>query len=137
MKFKSFIFLLFIHLCNFCSVHGGANSLGTILFNTGGRPEYNFDIYTLPILNDDDNSYPPPPSSKARELKLTDGVSVNYNGYFPNSQSSPLSLLSSQITIPSSLNYPLPLRFHSLSSFMSPKEMDPPAYATMQCFPIQ
>ncbi|GAB4844141.1 hypothetical protein Ancab_037448 [Ancistrocladus abbreviatus] len=96
MKFKSFIFLLFFHLCNFCSVHGGPNSLGTILFNTVGRPKYNFDIYTLPILNDDDNSYPPPSSSKARELKLTDSVSVNYNGYFPNSQSSPLSLLSSQ-----------------------------------------
>ncbi|KAL9264450.1 Tol-Pal system protein TolB-like protein [Drosera capensis] len=47
----------------------------TILFNTVGRTNYNFDIYSLSL-----------PSLK--EHKLTDGVSVNFNGQFPHPTSS-------------------------------------------------
>ncbi|KAL3641280.1 hypothetical protein CASFOL_016248 [Castilleja foliolosa] len=44
---------------------------GSIAFATWLRPSYSFDIYSLPT------SGPP------QELRLTDGVSVNFNGQFP------------------------------------------------------
>ncbi|KAK1276388.1 hypothetical protein QJS04_geneDACA023271 [Acorus gramineus] len=52
---------------------------GSIVFTTLGRSRYAFDIFTLPISN----------PSKSNELRLTDGRSVNYNGFSP----SPSSLL--------------------------------------------
>ncbi|XP_057469473.1 uncharacterized protein LOC130758546 [Actinidia eriantha] len=46
----------------------------SIVFATLGRSSYSFDIYTLPILGQRTNP---------KELKITDGESVNYNGHFP------------------------------------------------------
>ncbi|KAL8144105.1 hypothetical protein V2J09_017137 [Rumex salicifolius] len=53
----------------------------SIIFTTLGRSSYAFDIYTLPIPN-----YLPSPN--IAELKITDGISVNFNGHFPNCSSS-------------------------------------------------
>uniref|UniRef100_A0A0E0KLD0 Dipeptidylpeptidase IV N-terminal domain-containing protein n=1 Tax=Oryza punctata TaxID=4537 RepID=A0A0E0KLD0_ORYPU len=47
---------------------------GTIVFTTLGRSRYEFDIFSLPLA--------PSPTNPAAELRLTDGVSVNYNGNF-------------------------------------------------------
>ncbi|KAG0453586.1 hypothetical protein HPP92_024890 [Vanilla planifolia] len=57
---------------------------GTIIFTTVGRSLYGFDIFAAPV----DFCY-----SVEGELRLTDGVSVNYNGFFPSCPSSVLSLL--------------------------------------------
>uniref|UniRef100_A0A0D9W172 Dipeptidylpeptidase IV N-terminal domain-containing protein n=1 Tax=Leersia perrieri TaxID=77586 RepID=A0A0D9W172_9ORYZ len=46
---------------------------GTIVFTTLGRSRYEFDIFSLPLT---------PSPAAAGELRLTDGVSVNYNGNF-------------------------------------------------------
>uniref|UniRef100_A0A0D3FR63 Dipeptidylpeptidase IV N-terminal domain-containing protein n=1 Tax=Oryza barthii TaxID=65489 RepID=A0A0D3FR63_9ORYZ len=48
---------------------------GTIVFTTLGRSRYEFDIFSLPLA-------PSPHNPAAEELRLTDGVSVNYNGNF-------------------------------------------------------
>ncbi|KAL2935031.1 Tol-Pal system protein TolB [Bienertia sinuspersici] len=45
---------------------------GTIIFSTVGRSDYGFDIFSLPLDN----------FSSATELRLTDGISVNFNGQF-------------------------------------------------------
>jgi Tol biopolymer transport system component len=55
---------------------GGAT---TIAFTTLGRSAYAFDIYALPT------------SGSSSEVRLTDGKSVNFNGFFPSSSS--LSML--------------------------------------------
>lgn len=57
----------------------------TILFGTIGRSSYAFDIYTIPI----ESRFQ---GSKSRELRITDGVSINYNGYFPTLSESSSSL---------------------------------------------
>ncbi|XP_015934565.1 uncharacterized protein LOC107460696 [Arachis duranensis] len=46
----------------------------SIIFTTLGRPDYAFDIYSVPV-----NNIPLTPNS---ELRLTDGHSVNFNGQF-------------------------------------------------------
>lgn len=63
----------------------------SIVFTTLGRSFYAFDIFTLPA---DGNSYP----SAADKTQITDGQSVNFNGYFPSPSSSPslISLLTNQ-----------------------------------------
>ncbi|MQL72742.1 hypothetical protein Taro_005148 [Colocasia esculenta] len=72
---------------------GGRNS---IVFTTLGRSSYTFDVFSLPV---------PPLGSSAPlssvlgggdlELKVTDGQSVNFNGFFPAGDPSRLlSLLS-------------------------------------------
>lgn len=48
---------------------------GTIVFTTLGRSRYEFDIFSLPLA-------PSPHNPAAEQLRLTDGVSVNYNGNF-------------------------------------------------------
>ncbi|GMH00939.1 hypothetical protein Nepgr_002778 [Nepenthes gracilis] len=96
MNFKTLLFLFIVYSFNFSliltlasSFTSGVdpNSHTSILFNSVGRANYGFDIYTLPSLS---------PPSNAKELKITDGVSVNFNGYFPNQNSSARSFISQQ-----------------------------------------
>ena len=59
----------------------GAGAKTSLIFSTVGRSRYDFDIFTLPVpssLRADDNG---------AELLLTDGKSINYNGFFPSSSS--------------------------------------------------
>ena len=60
----------------------------SIIFATVGRSRYEFDIFTLPVPSslsaDEDGA----------EVLLTDGQSINYNGFFPADSSSLLSLFS-------------------------------------------
>jgi Tol biopolymer transport system component len=63
----------------------------SILFYTLSKLGFSFDIYSLPI---DQINQPP---SIAQEIQITDGKSINFNGYFPSpSSSSLLSLLRNQ-----------------------------------------
>ncbi|KAG8378234.1 hypothetical protein BUALT_Bualt08G0116500 [Buddleja alternifolia] len=57
---------------------GGADAT-SIVFATLGRSSYNFDIYALPT------------TGQSKEIRLSDGKSVNFNGFFPSPSS--LSLL--------------------------------------------
>lgn len=52
---------------------------GTIIFTTVGRPFYGFDIFSVNLPS---NLSDPP----TNERRLTDGVSVNYNGQFVNDE---------------------------------------------------
>ncbi|KAL5561080.1 hypothetical protein UlMin_030827 [Ulmus minor] len=45
---------------------------GTILFSTVGRPYYGFDLFSVPLHQ----------SSLRPERRLTDGISINFNGQF-------------------------------------------------------
>ncbi|KAK9270098.1 hypothetical protein L1049_025672 [Liquidambar formosana] len=73
----------------------------SIIFATLGRSDYAFDVYALPALA---------PPTKANELRITDGKSVNFNGHFPSSPSSSiLSLLLPNQTLTQS---PLPPSIH-------------------------
>lgn len=66
----------------------GDDPTTSIIFTTLGRCEYAFDVFSLPALG---------PSTIADELRITDGLSVNYNGHFT---SAPIvSLLSNQTLI--------------------------------------
>ncbi|KAF8757463.1 hypothetical protein HU200_010985 [Digitaria exilis] len=56
---------------------------GTIVFTTLGRSRYAFDIFALPIVPLSSSS-----SSRAAEVRLSDGASVNYNGNFAPSSDS-------------------------------------------------
>lgn len=54
---------------------------GTIVFTTVGRPEYGFDIFSLAL----PSILPSSPTSHLDHIlehRLTDGISVNYNGSF-------------------------------------------------------
>ncbi|KAI5667966.1 hypothetical protein M9H77_17819 [Catharanthus roseus] len=65
--------------------HEEPNARTSIVFATLGRSSYAFDIFTLPL-------WEKPSASK--EIQLTDGISVNFNGHFPSSESlSQLSLV--------------------------------------------
>lgn len=86
-----YLFLLLSSFFACCS-----SSSSSIVLTTLGRSRYAFDIFTLPISISDASSSPlsfskPKPSN---EVKITDGKSVNYNGFFPQNPSSLLSLLS-------------------------------------------
>ncbi|KAI4389756.1 hypothetical protein MLD38_001948 [Melastoma candidum] len=56
----------------------GVPAKTSIIFTTLGRPDYAFDIFTLPLTP---GSLPDPND----EVRLTDGYSVNFNGHFPSS----------------------------------------------------
>ncbi|KAJ0247683.1 DPP6 N-terminal domain-like protein [Hirschfeldia incana] len=62
----------------------------TIVFATLGRPHYEFDIFSL------STTHPP---SISTELRITDGESVNFNGYFPSPSPALISLLPDQTLI--------------------------------------
>ncbi|GAB4844943.1 hypothetical protein Ancab_038338 [Ancistrocladus abbreviatus] len=88
MNFNISVFFIVttVYLCNFSAAkNDGSTFSGTIIFNTFGRPNYDFDIYSLPTTSTS--------SSNHKELQVTDGISVNFNGYFPNPKCSPFSLL--------------------------------------------
>ncbi|WOL03580.1 hypothetical protein Cni_G12300 [Canna indica] len=75
-----FLILLF----TLSSLPNATWAVGTIIFTTLGRSRFNFDIFSLPIT-----------ASASRlavhlhnERQLTDGVSVNFNGFFPSLSSS-------------------------------------------------
>ncbi|KAL0360269.1 UNVERIFIED_CONTAM: hypothetical protein Sradi_3711400 [Sesamum radiatum] len=74
-------FLLFNFLISsiplLLAVGGGGGT--SIAFATLGRSSYAFDIFALPT------------AGPSKEIRLTDGNSVNFNGYFPSSSS--LSML--------------------------------------------
>ncbi|GAB2270379.1 hypothetical protein Dimus_005282 [Dionaea muscipula] len=77
------------------------NSQTTILFNSVGRSNYNFDIYTLPLSRPLSDHAAAAAAANTNELKLTDGVSVNFNGHFPHpNYSSPLTLALPQLLLP-------------------------------------
>ncbi|PKU85646.1 uncharacterized protein LOC110100297 [Dendrobium catenatum] len=82
-KFPSVLlipFLLFTFFMFFVPIR----ATSSIVFTTLGRSLYCFDIFATLIS----------PSSSQAELQLTDGVSVNYNGFFPSSPSSLISLFN-------------------------------------------
>ncbi|OIT03254.1 PREDICTED: uncharacterized protein LOC109225373 [Nicotiana attenuata] len=72
-----FFFLLSLVLTLLLSpasaAHDNLNAHTSIIFTTLGRSSYAFDIFALPV-------YSP---TESNELQLTDGNSVNFNGYFP------------------------------------------------------
>ncbi|RDX82115.1 tolB, partial [Mucuna pruriens] len=57
-----------------------ASTSSSIIFNTVGRAHYAFDIYSLPIQQQQ-------PLTPNQELRLTDGHSVNFNGHFLSNSS--------------------------------------------------
>ena len=69
---------LFISLSCVAVQHDALSST-SIIFTTLGRAFYAFDIYTLPALE---------PPKAYKEIKITDGHSVNFNGHFPSPSSS-------------------------------------------------
>lgn len=77
MLSPSLHFLLLLFLIRTLVSSHLATSAGTIAFTTLGRSRYNFDIFAVPLT-----------SSPKQELQLTDGVSVNYNGFFTSDSSS-------------------------------------------------
>ncbi|KAK8510529.1 hypothetical protein V6N13_110044 [Hibiscus sabdariffa] len=84
LLYASFLLRFFFALlCTATSENEAPSNGRTIVFTTLGRPDYDWDIFTLPT------SDPPSPSN---ELWVTDGESVNFNGHFPSS--SPSSILS-------------------------------------------
>ncbi|XP_078433955.1 uncharacterized protein LOC144705244 [Wolffia australiana] len=82
----------------------GEGEKTSILFSSVGRSRYEFDIFTVPV-----------PSSSSiedghrAEITITDGRSVNYDGFFPSDPSSllPLLPLSEHEASPFSDDYPL------------------------------
>ncbi|KAL4273733.1 hypothetical protein GQ457_13G021680 [Hibiscus cannabinus] len=79
----AFFLLHFFLLCATALENEAPSPGGTVVFTTLGRSDYAWDIFALPI------SDPPIPSN---EHRITDGVSVNFNGHFPSS--SPSSIFS-------------------------------------------
>ncbi|PKA64832.1 hypothetical protein AXF42_Ash016863 [Apostasia shenzhenica] len=87
------LFLLSFLLSSLVSLYlatGAGASAGTILFTTLGRSRYGFDIFASAISPSYDDAEL---VVDAGESQLTDGISVNFNGFFPYSPSSLLSLL--------------------------------------------
>ncbi|KAJ4950662.1 hypothetical protein NE237_027494 [Protea cynaroides] len=80
---NSYLWLL-LHLSIVFSAKAEEISGNTILFSTQERANYAFDLFSLPTSHPPDND---------DEIALTDGQSVNFNGYFPPPSSSILSLL--------------------------------------------
>ncbi|CAA7396744.1 unnamed protein product [Spirodela intermedia] len=94
------LLLTFIESGNGPAVASGKGLAGeggktSIVFSTVGRSRYEFDIFSLPVPSSSQSS-----SGDFAELLLSDGLSVNYNGFFPTDPSSLLSLLpvSGQVT---------------------------------------
>ncbi|XP_047152627.1 uncharacterized protein LOC124824258 [Vigna umbellata] len=53
---------------------------GTVVFNTVGRTQYGFDVFTVDL-----HHHLPPPHA-ATDHRLTDGLSINFNGQFISPQ---------------------------------------------------
>lgn len=102
MKHQEVLYLLLLLFSLFASSNSSGSGSG-IVFATLGRCRYAFDIFTLPISVSDDFSLSVSKSEPSNEVKMTDGKSVNYNGFFPKNPSSLLALLS-----PSPHLYPQP-----------------------------
>ncbi|CAL5423233.1 unnamed protein product [Camellia sinensis] len=64
------------HLTHSLLLHLMDPPKGTIVFSTVGRSQYGFDVFSVSIL---DHHRPP---VQQQEHRLTDGVSVNFNGQF-------------------------------------------------------
>ncbi|XP_078434004.1 uncharacterized protein LOC144705279 [Wolffia australiana] len=81
-------FLLSLLLLGVASAALGDGGKTSIVFSTVGRSRYEFDIFTL---------HSPSPSLRSDysgdEVLLTDGQSINYNGFFPGEDSALLSYL--------------------------------------------
>ncbi|WCJ44403.1 hypothetical protein M5689_025071 [Euphorbia peplus] len=74
LLFFTFLFLL-IH-----PISSATTTSSSIIFATlGSKSTYAFDIFTLPTTTS--------PPSISDETKLTDGISLNFNGHFPNQSS--------------------------------------------------
>ncbi|MCL7040593.1 hypothetical protein MKW94_026148 [Papaver nudicaule] len=112
---SSFLFIILLHLfiiLNYSIAEDGdkAQSSSTstsIVFATLGRSDYAFDIFTIPIpaSNSKDNT------SSTKELQVTDGKSVNYNGFFASPTSpSLLHLLSNHSMLSQVTNSPSTLQ---------------------------
>ncbi|XP_072969854.1 uncharacterized protein [Typha angustifolia] len=71
------------------------STASSIAFTTLGRSRYFFDLFFLPTSQN--------PEEPVAETQLTDGFSVNYNGFFPSLSSSLLSSLLSS-SPPSSMD---------------------------------
>ncbi|KAL6492906.1 hypothetical protein OROGR_032665 [Orobanche gracilis] len=84
----SFFIIFSFLLSSFPRLHASTTDGGgatTIAFATLGRSSYGFDIYALST------------TGSSEEIRLTDGKSVNLNGYFPSSSSlSTLPILHSR-----------------------------------------
>ncbi|GKU87746.1 hypothetical protein SLEP1_g2090 [Rubroshorea leprosula] len=87
-----FLYLIFSLSCA-AADHETSSSGDTVIFTTLGRSDYAFDIFTLPIPS---QLHTPTPSA---ELRITDGVSVNFNGHFPPASSSLLPHQNSQLQL--------------------------------------
>ncbi|ESQ34630.1 hypothetical protein EUTSA_v10009943mg [Eutrema salsugineum] len=86
MNIAQFLFVasLLLPLHASAAEHQNPNGGDTIVFTTLGRSHYEFDIFAL------STTHPP---SISRELQITDGESVNFNGYFPSPSPTLISLL--------------------------------------------
>uniref|UniRef100_A0A2C9U2I3 Dipeptidylpeptidase IV N-terminal domain-containing protein n=1 Tax=Manihot esculenta TaxID=3983 RepID=A0A2C9U2I3_MANES len=82
----------FLAVSSASPIHESSGTTSIVFATHGSRSHYAFDVFTLLIR--------PSPSS-ADELQLTDGQSYNFNGHFPSSSSSLLSLLPNQTPIKS------------------------------------
>ncbi|KAI0530985.1 hypothetical protein KFK09_000534 [Dendrobium nobile] len=81
---KTFLLLLYLGFFLFFFLFFvPTRATSSIVFATLGRSLYGFDIFATSISS----------SSSEPELQLTDGVSINYNGFFPSSPSTLLSLI--------------------------------------------
>ncbi|XP_027339520.1 uncharacterized protein LOC113853220 isoform X2 [Abrus precatorius] len=92
LPFQWVLPLLPLLLC--CATEESSTTSTSIIFTTLGRAYYAFDIYSLPIQQQ--------PHIPNKELRLTDGHSVNFNGHFisnnsavqlPTTQTPPLQLV--------------------------------------------
>ncbi|XP_010521281.1 PREDICTED: uncharacterized protein LOC104800217 isoform X2 [Tarenaya hassleriana] len=93
-SFSFFLFLLPVLPLASASVTApetGASSGASLIFATLDRSHYEFDIFTLPTRRR--------PPSASMEIRITDGESVNFNGYFPSPSPALLSLLPDETLI--------------------------------------
>ncbi|XP_078148902.1 DPP6 N-terminal domain-like protein [Carex rostrata] len=81
ISMASLLLFLFFPLLFFHQFTGAAaaTSAESIVFTTLGRSRYSFDIFSLSTTSQFDSI------SLSQETQLTDGVSVNFNGFFPSS----------------------------------------------------
>ncbi|XP_042493138.1 uncharacterized protein LOC122072794 [Macadamia integrifolia] len=102
--------LLHLFLIVFSATGEDIGDSTSIVFTTLGRATYAFDIFSLPT------SYPPEHND---EIRLTDGQSVNFNGYFPFPSSSILSLLlpDQTLTLDPTLSPPVQLLVYVTERF--------------------
>ncbi|KAJ4838347.1 hypothetical protein Tsubulata_026395 [Turnera subulata] len=93
----AFFYLLFLLIAQSRETTARQGGTSSIVFATLGGLDYDFDIFTLP-------THQPP--SKSNQLRITDGLSVNFNGHFPPPSPSLLSLLPNHTSLlhPPSLN---------------------------------